>query len=139
MNRINLILSLIALGAALALVFTPEHAAELSKEHGVLNSISCEKVGKSKGRDLINLQVNSLAVSLNTVDLYPCEKHRQELESLVGKNVEVLYQNATLWSLKSSNKEHIKLNVLSQSTKTGWLVLLAICLTILGIRHVKKT
>ena len=139
MNRIDLTILLIALGAGFALAFTPDHSSELSKEAGVLYRISCEKVGKSEGRDLISLNVNSIEASLNSVNLYPCEKHRKELESLVGKHVEILYQNSSLWSLQSNGKEYIQLNMLTQNTKMGWLVLLAIAATIFGVRRVKKT
>jgi len=139
MNRIDLILLLVALGAGLALAFTPDHSSELSKEAGILNRISCEKVGKTDGRDLINLKVNSIEASLNSVNLYPCEKHRKEFESLVGKHVKILYRHSTLWSLQSNGKEYIQLNVLTSNTKTGWLVLLAISATIYGVRRLKKT
>ncbi len=139
MNRIDLIILLVALGAGFTLVFTPDQSSELSKEAGVLDRISCEKVGKSEGRDLINLKVNSIEVSLNSINLYPCEKHRTELESLVGKHVEILYLSSTLWSLQSNGKEYIQLNMLTQNTKMGWLVLLALAATIYGVRRVKKT
>jgi hypothetical protein len=139
MNRIDLILLLVALSAGLALAFTPDKSSGLSQEAGILNGISCQKVGKSEGRDLISVKVNSIEASLNSVNLYPCEKHRKELESLVGKHVKLLYQHSTLWSLQSNGKEYIQLNVLTQNTKTGWLVLLAISATIYGVRRVKKT